>query len=113
MAAAVLVPETRHAVASVFWAFMNSAGPVGDGAGGTTNGPLFASPFYATGFPVTEAYWTTVRVAGTSRQVLMQAFERRVLTYTPGNPAGFEVEAGNVGAHYYQLAVSAAADSDG
>ena len=99
---AVLVPETRHAVASVFWAFMNSAGPVSDGVGGITTGSLFANPFYATGFPVTEAYWTTVKVAGAARQVLMQAFERRVLTYTPGNPAGFEVEAGNVGAHYYQ-----------
>ncbi|MDQ2785260.1 MAG: hypothetical protein M3Y58_09695 [Chloroflexota bacterium] len=99
---AVLVPETRHAVASVFWTFMNSAGPVSDGAGGMVTGPLFANPFYATGFPVTEAYWTTVRVAGTARQVLMQAFERRVLTYTPGNPTGFAVEAGNVGAHYYQ-----------
>ena len=99
---AVLVPDTRHAVASVFWTFMNSTGPVSDGASGTVTGPLFANPFYATGFPVTEAYWTTVRVAGTARQVLMQAFERRVLTYTPGNPAGFAVEAGNVGAHYYQ-----------
>jgi hypothetical protein len=102
VAVAVQVPETRHAVASVFWAFMNSAGPVGDGAGGTMNGPLFSTPFYATGFPVTEAYWTTVRVAGAPRQVLIQAFERRVLTYTPGNPTGYEVEAGNVGAHYYQ-----------
>ncbi|MHB8644545.1 MAG: hypothetical protein ACYDAR_02005 [Thermomicrobiales bacterium] len=100
--AAVLVPETRHAVASVFWTFMNSAGPVSDGAGGTVTGPLFANPFYATGFPVTEAYWTTARVAGVARQVLVQAFERRVLTFTPGNPAGFAVEAGNVGAHYYQ-----------
>lgn len=100
--AAFLVPETRHAVASVFWEFMNSAGLVGDGAGATANGPLFASPFYATGFPVTEAYWATVRVAGASRQVLVQAFERRVLTYTPGNPPGFAVEAGNVGAHYYR-----------
>ncbi len=99
---AVLVPETRHAVASVFWTFMNSTGPVSDGAGGTVTGPLFANPFYATGFPVTEAYWTTVRIAGTAQQVLTQAFERRVLTYTPGNPVGFAVEAGNVGAHYYQ-----------
>ncbi|GEM_PF-1376880 len=99
---AVLVPETRHAVASVFWTFMNSAGPVSDGTGGMITGPLFANPFYATGFPVTEAYWTTVHVAGTARQVLMQAFERRVLTFTPGNPAGFDVEAGNVGMHYYQ-----------
>jgi len=99
---AVLVPETRHAVASVFWTFMNSTGPVSNSAGGTVMGPLFANPFYATGFPVTEAYWTTVRIAGVARQVLMQAFERRVLTYTPGNPVGFAVEAGNVGAHYYQ-----------
>jgi len=43
-----------------------------------------------------------VKVGGAARQVLMQAFERRVLTYAPGNPAGFAVEAGNVGAHYYQ-----------
>ncbi len=100
--AAVLVPETRHAVASVFWTFMNSAGPVSDGAGGTVSGPLFSNPFYATGLPITEAYWTTVKVAGAFRQVLMQAFERRILTYTPGNPAGFEIEAGNVGAHYFQ-----------
>ena len=99
---AVLVPETRHAVASVFWVFMNSSGLVSDSAGGTANGPLFSNPFYATGLPVTEAYWTTARVGGAQKQVLVQAFERRVLTYTPGNPHGFEVEAGNVGAHYYQ-----------
>lgn len=90
------VGETRHTVADVFWAFMNAHGPV-DGSGSE---PLFRSPFYATGFPLTEAYWATVRVAGQPRPVLMQVFERRVLTYTPGNPPGFEVEAGNVGLHY-------------
>lgn len=100
--AAALVPETRHAVASVFWAFMNGSGPVSDGAGGTTNAALFANPFYGTGLPVTEAYWAAVRVGGVQRQVLVQAFERRVLTYTPDNPEGFKVEAGNVGTHYYQ-----------
>jgi DNA-binding beta-propeller fold protein YncE len=31
----------------------------------------------------------------------MQCFERRCLTYTPGNPPGFVTEAGNVGLHYY------------
>jgi len=36
-----------------------------------------------------------------SRQVLVQVFERRVLTYTPANPSGWQVEAGNVGQHYY------------
>ena len=33
--------------------------------------------------------------------VLIQAFERRVLTYTPANPRAFQVEMGNVGRHYY------------
>jgi DNA-binding beta-propeller fold protein YncE len=31
----------------------------------------------------------------------MQCFERRCLTYTPDNSAGWQVEAGNVGQHYY------------
>ncbi len=61
---------------------------------------LFRSPFYATGLPITEAYWSTVRVAGQERAVLIQVFERRALTFTPGNPPGFAVEAGNVGLQY-------------
>jgi WD40 repeat protein len=34
--------------------------------------------------------------------VLVQLFERRVLTYTPANSAEFKVEMGNVGQHYFQ-----------
>jgi competence protein ComEC len=34
---------------------------------------------------------------------MVQLFERRVLTYTPSNPAGFQVEMGNIGAHYFQF----------
>ncbi|HEY8293030.1 MAG TPA: peptidase domain-containing protein, partial [Thermomicrobiales bacterium] len=90
------VPETKHTVADVFWAFMTSSGIVDGGA----TEPLFRSPFYATGFPVTEAYWSRVRVAGQERAVLIQIFERRALTFTPGNPPGFAVEAGNVGLQY-------------
>jgi hypothetical protein len=90
------VPETKHTVADVFWSFMTSSGVVDGGA----TEPLFRSPFYATGFPVTEAYWSTVRVAGQERAVLIQIFERRALTFTPGNPPGFTVEAGNVGLQY-------------
>lgn len=63
---------------------------------------LFINPFYATGYPITEAYWASVMVGGTERDVLWQCFERRCLTYTPGNPEGFLVEAGNVGQHYYR-----------
>ena len=90
------VRETKHTVADVFWAFMNASGPVDGGA----TEPLFRSPFYATGLPISEAYWATVRVAGEPRTVLIQIFERRALTFTPGNPIGFTVEAGNVGLHY-------------
>ena len=75
---------------------MTSSGIVDGGA----VEPLFRSPFYATGLPLTEAYWSTVRVGGQPRTVLIQVFERRALTYTPGNPAGFTVEAGNVGLQY-------------
>lgn len=83
------VPETNHTVASVFWDFM------------TTSGQAHDNPFYATGYPITEAYWSTIKVGEVYRPVLIQVFERRVLTYTPGNPAGWQVEAGNVGRHYY------------
>ena len=91
---------THHNVASVFWAFMNSSGPVSQN-GQTVTAPLFQNPFYATGYPLTEAYWTNVLVGGVSKQVLVQCFERRCLTYTPSNPAGWQVEAGNVGRHYF------------
>src|SRR5205085_2066083 len=69
---------------------------------GTSIGPLFEPWFYATGYPVTEPFWAAVKVAGITRDVLMQCFERRCLTYTPGNAQGWEVEMGNVGLHYYQ-----------
>jgi hypothetical protein len=94
------VPDTDHRVASVFWDFMNSEGPMIEN-GASTYGPLFSNPYYAVGFPITEAYWTNVAVDGVYQDVLVQAFERRVLTYTPGNDEGWQVEAGNVGQHYY------------
>lgn len=55
---------------------------------------------YILGHPLTEPYWINTVVGGAPRQVLVQAFERRVLTYTPGNPRGWTVEAGNVALHY-------------
>ena len=54
------------------------------------------------GYAITEPYWTTVVVGGRSTTVLLQAFERRVLTYTPTNPDPWKVEMGNVGQHYYR-----------
>ena len=95
------VSETNHTVASVFWNFMNSSGSVFEN-GQYRNARLFENPFFATGYPITEAYWMHVPVAGQWRNVLAQCFERRCLTYTPGNPAGWQVEAGNIGQHYYR-----------
>ena len=55
---------------------------------------------YIAGRPLTEPYWARVPVGREPRDVLLQAFERRVLTYTPSNPDGWKVEWGNVGAQY-------------
>jgi hypothetical protein len=101
VSAAYRAPETNHNVASVFWSFMTGSGTVYDGAQ-YGQGPLFKNPFYATGLPITEAYWTNVKLGGKSRRVLVQAFERRILTYTPDNSDNWKVEAGNVGRHYYE-----------
>jgi tripartite motif-containing protein 71 len=93
------VPGINHRVASPFWAFMNSSGPVWEnGANVTAN--LFENPYYATGLPITEAYWAEVQVAGTPQDVLTQCFERRCLTFNPLNEPAWQVEAGNVGLHY-------------
>jgi hypothetical protein len=54
------------------------------------------------GYALSEPFFATVKIAGVQRQVMVQVFERRVLTYTATNPAGFQVEMGNVGSHYYR-----------
>lgn len=94
------VPGIRHRVASPFWTFMTSIGPVYDN-GNFVTAPLFENAYYATGFPISEAYWANVKVANIQRDVLIQCFERRCLTYTPGNDPAWQVEMGNVGQHYY------------
>ena len=93
------IPETGHNIPRVFWDFLNSSGLVNQNDQLVT-GRIF-DPWYApSGFPVTEAYWTRAKVAGEVKDVLVQVFQRRVLTYTPSNPEGFQVEMGNVGRHY-------------
>ncbi len=54
------------------------------------------------GYAIAEPFFTTVKVAGVQTRVMVQLFERRVLTYTATNPPAFQVEMGNVGRHYYQ-----------
>jgi hypothetical protein len=101
-----LIKETKHNVASVFWDYLNQKGTLATLGGtppeysyGKTDN-LFNPTFYATGYPVTEPYWAEVTVGGQVKPVLIQLFERRVLTFTPSNPDGFKVEMGNVGLQY-------------
>ncbi|HBY44947.1 MAG TPA: serine hydrolase [Thermomicrobiales bacterium] len=101
------VPGIDHQVASVFWEFMRSGGLVYED-GRYRDAALFPNPYYATGYPISEAYWADVRVGNTPKVVLVQVFERRVLTWTPDNAPGWRVEAGNVGSHYYQWRYGAA-----
>jgi hypothetical protein len=80
-----------HNWADVFWSFANS--------------PSRPSGFdwvYTLGYPITEPYWIIVPVKGVRQTVLVQLFERRVLTFNPANPPATQVEMGNVGRHYYE-----------
>ena len=91
---------THHNIPKAFWDFLNQIGKVREN-GQIITAPLISPWFYASGLPISEAYWTKSLVRGQLTDVLIQAFERRVLTYTPSNSAGFQVEMGNIGQHYY------------
>ncbi len=88
-------------IPAVLWDFMNQSGPILENGVRTTATPLFDWR-YVIGEPLTEAYWTRVKVGGVEQDVLLQAFERRILTYTPSNPTDWRVEMGNIGRHYYE-----------
>ena len=98
--------ETGHNIPDVFQQFMQTSGLVADSSG-LQNGPFF-DPVYLLGYPITEAYWTTVPIDGKPVRVLMQLYQRRVLTYIPSYNAGWRVQMGNVGQHYYQWRYSPA-----
>jgi len=75
---------TKHNVPKVFADYRNKAGLL-------TIGLAKSEPFLA-----------KVAVGGVQKDVMIQVFERRVLTYTASNPDAFKVEMGNIGQHYYQ-----------
>jgi hypothetical protein len=91
--------ETGHNIPEVFWTYLNATGPVFVSNGYVSDRIVdWVSAF---GYPVTEPYWTTIKVEGRDRLILFQAFQRRILTYSPANPVGWKVEMGNAGAQYY------------
>lgn len=86
-------PTLGHNIADVFWNWLRTQ-PV--------------DWLYAVGYPLSEPYWTNARIGEDNVWVLVQAFERRILTFVPTAPTGWQVEAGNVGRHYYQWRYGAA-----
>jgi sortase (surface protein transpeptidase) len=92
---------TGHNVPVVFWDFLNTSASVRTGR--VTADKLLLDPWvFAMGLPISDAYWASVKIDGKQQDVLIQAFERRVLTYAPGLPKGWQVQMGNIGQHYYQ-----------
>jgi hypothetical protein len=75
-----------QSIPSAFWSFMQAI----PGGWLTTMG-----------YPISPAFAATVQVEGVATPVFVQAFQRRVLTYTAANQAAFRVEFGNIGQHYY------------
>ena len=93
-------PTLGHNVPSVFWDYLNQTGVVYSHAiqNFTDGQPI--NWLADAGFPITEAYWVKQKVNGQLKDVLVQAFQRRTLTFTPDNPVAYQVEMGNVGRHY-------------
>jgi Tol biopolymer transport system component len=93
-------PTTGHNIPTAFWNFLNATGPISE-TGQIVNKRLIDPWFYASGLPISDPYWTRVKIKGEMQNVMIQAFERRVLTYVPTNTPTFQVEMGNIGQHYY------------
>jgi len=86
-------------IPQAFWTFMQQSGLVWQDDRLVAADPLF-DWLFVLGYPIADPFWVEVRVRGEPTWVLVQPFERRVLTYTPSNPAGWQVEMGNIGQHY-------------
>lgn len=84
---AAFVPQTGHNIPDAFMNYFKSQS---------------WDWIYIAGYPLSEPYWTHVSVAGQPRDVLVQIFERRTVTYDPAAPEGFKVQFGNVGQQYYR-----------
>lgn len=84
---AAFVPQTGHNIPDAFLTYFKSQS---------------WDWIYIAGYPLSEPYWTQISVAGQTRPVLVQIFERRTVTFDPAAPEGFRVQFGNVGQQYYR-----------
>ena len=84
-----------------FWDFMTQRGLAWHDGQLEPIDPLF-DWLTVLGYPIADPFWAHVRLNGSPTWVLIQPFERRLLTYTPSNPPGWKVEMSNTGLHYYR-----------
>jgi hypothetical protein len=93
--------QLGHNIPQAMWDFLNLKGVVQrDGA--SVQGQTLANWVYVMGYPITEPYWTRLKIEGVYQDALVQLYERRSLTYIPAMPKGWQVQMGNVGQHYYR-----------
>jgi hypothetical protein len=88
---AAFTPQTEHNIPNVFWNYLQ--------------GMIGAYGFdwtFVLGYPITEGYWTQMRVGGRDYPVLVQIYQRRVLTYVPDFAPVWQIQQGNVGQHYLE-----------
>jgi hypothetical protein len=91
--------DVGYNIPEAFWDYLNAPGTIYANGASTVANPLF-SWLFVMGFPISDPFWAQVPVGGIVQWVLIQPFERRVLTYTPGNDPTWQVEMGNIGQHY-------------
>lgn len=88
---AAFAPQTGHNIPDRFWTYLQG---MHDNYGFDWT--------YVVGYPITEGYWTQMRVGGKDYPVLIQAFQRRVLTFVPDFAPAWQIQQGNVGQHYLE-----------
>jgi hypothetical protein len=82
---AALAPGPGHVVPNHFWRFLNDPAVFPGGW------------LHDAGLPITPLAEAVVTKAGVTRTILVQAFQRTILTFDPLNPADYVVECANVG----------------
>ena len=85
---AALAPGPGHVVSRDFWRFLNDP-------------TVFPGGWlHDAGLPVTPLAEAVVTKGAVTRTILVQAFQRTILTYDPQNPPEYVVECANVGTDF-------------
>jgi peptidoglycan/xylan/chitin deacetylase (PgdA/CDA1 family) len=108
-------PAWGHNVADVFQNYQNLSGRVWWNNNRYIHDKLFPAGLatQTLGLPLSEPYWIKTLLDHQEKEILVQVFERRVLTYTPSNPEPFKLEMNNLGQHYFQWRYNGTAANTG